>query len=491
MTPGIVMVSNYVVGSKKNYSGIIDQYERYEKKNGNKLIYADDIYRMESAIEDENILLSKNEKKMLKDYGDYLKEGGKESLINFIKENEREGEVVYGNYINYMNKNIKASGLFGDNSDHFSFEEKIAMKEAFNKGQDNGSVLWGNVYSFDNDFLEKYNLMDSKTGYLNEIKIKEAVRESVRVMMREEKIDMSAVWCGEIHYDTDNIHVHTSIVEMKNTRPMIEVEKKKRIDSKTYEGTGEFELQPKAKIKKKTIYKMKSTFAHKLIDRTQELELISDLRFKLHHSIDIDERDIKQKMLLKKVVEHLPEDKNKWQYNNKAMENLRPMIDLYNENYLNKYHKEEYDEYKSLLNKQEEYFKEIYGEGQTDRYKDYSKNKISELKSKMGNELLREIKTDDKKIVYQKKHEATDKKTENKNIRMISREDYRKNFNQPGTHSKIQFKQSINIHKVNKAIKTTFRSERRNHELEYQNSQLNRNIERDLQRQQYQNDYGR
>ncbi|WP_254557050.1 relaxase MobL, partial [Salmonella enterica] len=89
-------------------------------------------------------------------------------------------------------------------------------------------------------------------------KIKEAVRSSIRTMLKEEKIDSSAVWCGEIHYDTDNIHVHTSIVEMKNTRPIVMVEKMKKLGSKHYEPTGEFELQPKAKLKKKTLDNMKS-----------------------------------------------------------------------------------------------------------------------------------------------------------------------------------------------------------------------------------------
>lgn len=460
---GIVIVSNFVPGAKKSYSGIIDYYERYEQKNENEFI---------------------------DNYNDYLKEGGEESLLTYI-DNEKK-KMPYGNYINYMNKSKKSSGLFGDQSNHFSYAEKMSMKEMFNKGQENGSVLWGNVFSFDHEFLIKHELLNEKTGALNEIRIKEAVRDSIRVMMKEEEIDKSAVWCGEIHYDTDNIHVHTSIVEMKNTRPMVSIEKKRRIDSKTYEGTEEFELQPKAKIKKKTIDKMKSTFANKLIDRTKDLQAVSELRMKLHHSITIDNEDIKQRKLLDKIKEVLPEDKSKWQYNNKQIKNFQPLIDQYTENHLNKYHKHEYEEFKSLLNKEEEFYKETYGEGSDDRYKDYSKNKIKEIKSKMGNELLRELKKEDRGIPYQnqegKKQVIRDS---DKKFKMISREDYQKNYSDKNGKSKLKYNPPVNLYKVNKAIKSTFRNEKRNRELDFEYQQLQNKVNQDMNRQSYESEYGR
>ncbi|MBC9875564.1 hypothetical protein H1I77_12590 [Macrococcus bohemicus] len=479
------MVSNYVVGSKKSFSGIIDYYERYEKKKGNNVINFDDIERMNSSFYDDDVLLSRSEKKLLKEYNQYKNEGGNNNLLEYIKETNSEKEINYGNYINYMNKNVKASGLFGDTSNHFSYEEKINMKDLFNKGQENGSVLWGNVYSFDNEFLEKHNLLDKETGYLNEIRIKQAVRESVRVMLKEENLDASAVWCGEIHYDTDNIHVHTSIVEMKNTRPMVEIEKKKRIDSKTYEKTGEFELQPKAKLKQKTLDKMKSTFANKLIDRSKDLEQISDLRFELHHSIKIDEQSLEQKKLLKNIRDSLPQNKKDWQYNNKKLDNHRHLIDRYNENYINKYHKDSYNEFIELLDKEEEFYKEIYGEGKENRYKNYKENKISELKSKMGNELLKEMKKETQSIEYKKGNKPQQSLNNNK-FKMISRENYNNNYNNSSGNNKLNFTSpKVNLFKMNNAIKKTFRSEKHNRELEYQHNQLQQNIERDLQRQAY------
>lgn len=463
---GIVLVSNYVVGNEsKDYSGIIDYYERYEEDTKNNI---------------------------LSNFNQVVEEGSKQSLFEFINENEIENTLDYGNYIDYMNKNIKSSGLFGDNSNHFNPEEKENMKRAFNEGQKNGSVLWGNVYSFDNEFLKKHNLLDDETGYLNEIRIKEAVRSSIRTMMQEENLDKSAVWCGEIHYDTDNIHVHTSIVEMENTRPIEEFEKKIKVGSKQYISTGEKVLEPKAKMKQKTLDKSKSVFANKLIDRTKDLQRISDLRMNLHHSIIIDESLRKQKQLLKDIRENLPAEKKDWQYNNKKMENLKPLIDQYTENHLNRFHKDEYDDFKKLINDEEEFYKEIYGEGQKERYKDYSKNKMTELKSKMGNELLKELKKEEKNIPYQSNGiKRQSGNNSDKKFKMISRDDYKKNYSDQNGNSKLKYRPPVNLYKVNKAIKSTFRNEKRNRELDFEYQQLQNKVNQDMNRQSYETEYGR
>jgi len=469
---GIVIVSNFVVGNnKKDYSGIIDYYERYEEKN--KRI--------------------QNEKEILTEFNDYEKEGGDETLFEFINNNyDNPPNIDFGNYINYMNKNIKSSGLFGDETNHFTVEEKERMKEAINKGQENGSVLWGNVYSFDNEFLKKHNLYDEKTGYLNEIKIKEAVRSSIRTMLKDEKIDSSAVWCGEIHYDTDNIHVHTSIVEMKNTRPIVMAEKMKKLGSKYYEATGEFELQPKAKLKKKTLDNMKSVFANKLIDRSKDMKAISDLRTTLHHSIKLDDSKTSQIKLLNTIRKNLPKEKNKWQYNNEAMKNLRPLIDNYTMNFIKKNNKEDYQLYTRLLKDEEDFYKDLYGKGKDNRYKDVSKNKLDDLKGRMGNALLKELKKETQSISYKNNDDNVNiKKVKLENTRLVDRSIYNNDNIKTKFNGQIKFKTPITPIKVNQAVRSTFRSYRRDRELEFEHDKLQSNIQRDIERQKYESEYGR
>lgn len=469
---GIVVISNFVVGNnKKNYSGIIDYYERYEEKN--------------TRIQ--------NEKEVLSEFYDYEQDGGDETLFEFINNTyDNPPNINFGNYINYMNKNIKSSGLFGDDTNHFTSDEKEVMKEAFNKGQENGSVLWGNVYSFDNEFLKKHKLYDEETGFLNEIKIKEAVRSSIRTMLKEEKIDSSAVWCGEIHYDTDNIHVHTSIVEMKNTRPIVMVEKMKKLGSKHYEPTGEFELQPKAKLKKKTLDNMKSVFANKLIDRSKDMKAISDLRTSLHHSIKLDDSKTSQIKLLNTIRKNLPKEKSKWQYNNKEMKNLRPLIDNYTMNYIKTNNKKDYQVYTKLLKDEEDFYKDLYGEGKDNRYKDPSKNKLEDLKGRMGNALLKELKKEHRSMTYKNYNgNINNEKTKVKNSRLVDRNKYIDGNLKTKSNGTIKFKPPITPVKVNQAVRSTFRSYRRNRELEFEHDKLQSNIQRDLERQRYESEYGR
>ena len=55
-------------------------------------------------------------------------------------------------------------------------------------------------------------LYDSKTGILDEAKMKEFTRKSVRKMLHNENLE-HAVWSASFHYNTDNIHIHVAVVE--------------------------------------------------------------------------------------------------------------------------------------------------------------------------------------------------------------------------------------------------------------------------------------
>ena len=65
-----------------------------------------------------------------------------------------------------------------------------------------------------------------------------------------------------------------------------------------------------------------------------------------------------------------------------------------NRYYIKNYKKDDFEELIKSLDDEEEYLKEVYGEGEKYFYKNYKKNKIDELYYRMGNALLREIKTE-------------------------------------------------------------------------------------------------
>ena len=153
--------------------------------------------------------------------------------------------------------------------------------------------MWHDIISFDNKFLEKHGIYDSKSKVLDDRKLKEIVRASVNVMLKKENLDELAIWCANIHYNTDNIHVHISTVELN--------------PSKT-----------RGKRKPKSILAMKSKIVNGITNNNEQYKKINDIirediigRKKTVNFLD----DRKLKKLFIEVHSKLPEDRRQWNYN--------------------------------------------------------------------------------------------------------------------------------------------------------------------------------
>ena len=91
------------------------------------------------------------------------------SGVNVITEFETPESASYSGYIDYMNKEqgkqeqykeyndylAKTDSLFTMEKDNLSENEIKELKSLFEKAQENGSVLWKTVISFDNRWLER------------------------------------------------------------------------------------------------------------------------------------------------------------------------------------------------------------------------------------------------------------------------------------------------------------------------------------------------
>ena len=344
MKAGVILTSDFVVGNKKSFENYIRYIDRKEAKQ--------------------------------KDFPDEF-----EPII----------DEKFEKYLDYMNRETakqnntqdKSTGLFNEKSDLLTKEERREVYKSFRTAQKNNSVLWRDVYSFDTRWLEQNDLLVYRK--LNEEKIKDAVRNSMHTFIKEENLDKdNIIWAGEIHYNTDNYHVHVAISEKENSREMITY-KRKDENNNFIEVT-----EPKGKRKNKTNSKMKSSFIHHLVERNKSLEQLNQLRNTLNKSIHIDESTLEQRKRLNKIISLLPEKENEWSYNHHRMKHLKKDIDEYTETFLNQHCSKEFDEYRRVLLREEQFYKEVYG--LKSDYQTYSKNKYDELKSRMGNELLRIIK---------------------------------------------------------------------------------------------------
>ena len=323
------------------------------------------------------VMVCEFEKNNFKDYGGY---------IDYIDREETHNELDlkssnYAEYLEYMDsKNRKKEKdkttvkLFTEDKDILSDEDKEKLKDAYRIAQEKGSYLWKDVFSFDNEWLEENKYYNSETKQLNEGKIREAIREAMSFRIEKENLN-EAVWTADIHYNTDNIHIHTSLVELEPSKK-------------------------KGKLKPQTLGKMKSAFVNSLVDRNEEHDKINELmREKIvNRKKDINTfRDKEMKKQFINIIKLLPEDLRQWQYAYNSIDEARPLIDNLSKYYINNYCKEDFNELDKLLDIEVDEYKRLYGEGregkEKGKYKDYKTNELDYLYKRMGNAFLTEMRS--------------------------------------------------------------------------------------------------
>lgn len=323
------------------------------------------------------VMVCEFEKNNFKDYGGY---------IDYIDREETHNELDlkssnYAEYLEYMDsKNRKKEKdkttvkLFTEDKDILSDEDKEKLKDAYRIAQERGSYLWKDVFSFDNEWLEENKYYNSETKQLNEGKIREAIRNAMSLRIEKENLN-EAVWTADIHYNTDNIHIHTSLVELEPSKK-------------------------KGKLKPQTLSNMKSAFVNSLVDRNKEYDKINELmREKIvNRKKDINTfRDKEMKKQFINIIKLLPEDLRQWQYAYNSIDEARPLIDNLSKYYINNYCKEDFNELDKLLDVEVEEYKKLYGEGregkEKGKYKDYKTNELDYLYKRMGNAFLTEMRS--------------------------------------------------------------------------------------------------
>ncbi|MDM5196509.1 MobP2 family relaxase [Fictibacillus enclensis] len=307
-----------------------------------------------------------------KDYIDYVDRN------NAKRESIKENNVDFMNYQDYMGNQEKTTSLFTNQFDWLNEEQKAKLKRTFSIAQKNESILWQDVISFDNKWLEEHGVYNSKSHSIDEKKLKEVARLSMKEMLKREGLDKSSVWSGAIHYNTDNIHIHIATVEPSPTRE-------------------------RGKRKLKSIESMKSKVINNIMDRSADLKIINDLIRnqmvdckKTDNTLSFKNRKFKTDFF--EIYHSLPKDRKQWSYGYNSLDNVRPLIDKLSRDYIEKHHKEDYQKLINKLDKETEVLKKTYGASDDKRYADFKKNKVDELYKRMGNAFLQEMKKYDKDL---------------------------------------------------------------------------------------------
>jgi len=328
------------------------------------------------------------------------------------------------------------------------------MKEQFKKSQENGSPLWQDVISFNNSFLESINVYDSKTGYLDEKKIKNITREVIKTMAENEDIDMNTlVWNGAVHYNTDNIHIHIASTQAFPDREKVFFNNK---------------LQYRGNRKPKTFEKMKRTVAYNLYNRNKDLQKIDELiRTPVQQKRNTPLKNHKDfEFHFHKALDKLPDDKKQWQYGYNTVNFAREHIDAISNKFMENYYPNELKELDEMLDKQVDIANKLYGD--SSKAENYKQNKMQDLYKRLGNAVLKELKDYDKETKNNSRESNNigdlNTKFSFKNIKAFAENQITKESNsnnrvanyRPSSLSKLSFETSVNIAKLNRAMRKTY-----------------------------------
>ncbi|KWU60015.1 MobP2 family relaxase [Priestia megaterium] len=328
-----------------------------------------------SSVTPGVVLKTKFATSNLKAYQEYVDYVDREDA----KKENGAHEKLFTLYQDYLANPDKTSSLFTGESDGLNEQEKKKLKQVFETAQANKSIMWQDVITFHNPWLEEQGLYDSRRHTVDEKKVMDITRQAVNEMLKREKLNGSAVWSAAIHYNTDNIHIHIATVEPHPTRE-------------------------RGMRKQSSLDAMKAKVVNQMTNRRENQKKINELirkdmvdYKKKDSSLAWRNRELKPLFLL--VYNYLPKDKRQWQYSYNALKPLKPYIDTLSEKYIQKYHPKEYQQLIKTLDGEVNELKKAYGEGKVNqyRYKDYKQNKIDELYKRMGNAFLQEMKTYDKK----------------------------------------------------------------------------------------------
>lgn len=342
------------------------------------------------------------------------------SYIDYIDRKEAvraENTAKYNLYQDYMGNPDKTAGLFTEQKDIATEKERQELKNIFKTAQENGSLMWQTVISFDNRWLEENGLYRKETGILDEERIKGITRSSVQRMLEKEGLE-NAVWSAAIHYNTDNIHIHVATVEpvpMREKRDYVQYEyreengrlvKREKMDEN---GQPVKKSEYKGTFRQSSLEACKREVVNQILNERENNQKINGI---IRESIVKQKQNhplVKDKEMAKMFLElyqEMPDcNRNMWNYNNPIMHPLKEKINAISNAYLNKYHKGEVEELQSHLTEMDEKYRRAYG----DSGNSYKEGKMEDLYSRLGNAVLKEIREYDREIQEKGKNDIRGK----------------------------------------------------------------------------------
>lgn len=368
-----------------------------------------DYTNRDEAVELENDLFLENHKQVIEDLT--------EEQIKEIKKAVPEQNLNFKEYIDYMNRsyateqqNQEWTAVFNQDANYLQTKRVDQLKRNLEEAYQNGSLLWQGVISFDNEFLAQEGLYDKATGHVDQQAIKNVIREAMPKVIQKEGLSDSAFWWGNIHLNTDNIHVHIGLSEINSNREKI-----------LYRPRGRMEYR--GNFSQKTIKQLKSDVFHGLInEQTRNMivrkeQVLANLKSDLLTNVFKNNQVTlsAEKNFLEQAYNHLPFEKQ-WRYGSNAKDFAvsKFFINKYLDSYFENEGKEDYQKFLTETREFLEMYEGVYSAEKNQTYeklryvngkavhsqgqsKGYEIEKLiqrreQELRERLGNQILRKFK---------------------------------------------------------------------------------------------------
>ncbi|CQR25150.1 hypothetical protein BN1356_01493 [Streptococcus varani] len=300
-------------------------------------------------------------------------EGLTEEEMNRIQEAVPETQLNFREYIDYMNRSYatenqseELTAIFTQEADYLQKRRLTDLKNKLESAYQNGSLLWQGVISFDNAFLAEQGLYDTATGQVDQKAIKAVMRDMMPTLIQKEGLSDSAFWWGNIHLNTDNIHIHFGLSEVESNREKI-----------FYRPRGRMEY--KGNFSQKTINRFKSGVYHGLLKEEirsnliRKEQVLANLKANLMASVYQEDKitSSAEKNFLEQAYNHLPSGK-KWRYASHARDFAvsKFFLDRYLDSYLQN---EGHAAYQEFLQETREFLKTYQGVYSSEKNQIYEK----------------------------------------------------------------------------------------------------------------------
>lgn len=299
-----------------------------------------DYMNRSEAVDIDNELAVSTSEQLIDDVGiDQLKK---------IQAEVPEQSLNFPEYIDYMNRSYATekqtknkTAVFNQEKNHLTTGEVDQLKNQLETAYQNGSLLWQGVLSFDNSFLAKQGLYDMETGQVDQAAIKNVLRTAMPHLIQREGLSSDAFWWGNIHLNTDNIHIHFGLSEVESAREKI-----------FYAPRGRMELR--GNFSQKSIQGLKSEIFHGLLNDQTRSRLLRQEQVLANLKTDLLRNVLQghqvataaEKNFLEQAYNHLPQNKN-WRFKSNAKDfaTSKFFLNRYLDSYFENEGKEVYDNF--------------------------------------------------------------------------------------------------------------------------------------------------